>query len=252
MTVKKLEELRPDPKNLRKHSPRNIATIAAGLREIGAARSIVVDENDVVLAGNGVVEAAALAGITKVKIVEADGKTLIAVKRTGLREEEKTRLAIYDNRASELSEWDSEAMAQLAQTQAQVLNGLFTSDEMKKLIALLPRAQREEYQEQLPDLGKVAFDLTPPREEGAEPELIAPEGVSLPEKFSPLEVPSDDVEENGDKKDREDRTYHIEFMLSYEDSLIVKRALEECPLDANQFLVGACSAYIRGIWNENS
>jgi len=55
-------QLKPDPRNARKHNPRNIGMIEAALHEVGAARSIVIDEDGVVLAGNGVVEAAALAG----------------------------------------------------------------------------------------------------------------------------------------------------------------------------------------------
>lgn len=39
--------------------------IADGLRQVGAARSIVIDEKNVILAGNGVVQAAATAGITR-------------------------------------------------------------------------------------------------------------------------------------------------------------------------------------------
>lgn len=47
--------LKPDLHNLRKHNPRNIGMLRDALGEVGAARSIVIDENDVVLAGNGVI-----------------------------------------------------------------------------------------------------------------------------------------------------------------------------------------------------
>jgi len=101
-----LRDLRADPQNRRAHGPRNVDMIADALRHVGAARSIVVDEHDEVLAGNGVVEAAAAAGITKVQVVEADGQTLIAVRRRGLTPEQKRALAMYDNRTAELAEWN--------------------------------------------------------------------------------------------------------------------------------------------------
>ena len=96
--------LKPDPANVRRHTPRNVGMIETALREVGAARSIVIDENDTVLAGNATIAAAAAAGIERVQVVEADGETLVAVRRRGLTPEQKARLALYDNRAAELAE----------------------------------------------------------------------------------------------------------------------------------------------------
>ncbi len=48
--------------------------------EVGAARSIVIDETNTVLAGNATIEADGEAGITKLKIVDAEGDTIIAVR----------------------------------------------------------------------------------------------------------------------------------------------------------------------------
>jgi hypothetical protein len=108
-------DLVPDPHNRRKRTPRNVAMIADALRSVGAARSIVIDERNEVLAGNGVLEGAAQAGITKLQVVEADGDTIIAVRRRGLSEAQKRDLALYDNRTAELAEWD---VSQLAADQA--------------------------------------------------------------------------------------------------------------------------------------
>jgi ParB-like chromosome segregation protein Spo0J len=100
-----------DPNNLRVHNPRNIGVIADALQEVGTGRSLVVDENDVILAGNGVSEAAGEVGITKVLEVEADGDELVVVKRRGLTDDQKRALAIYDNRAGELSTWNASALS---------------------------------------------------------------------------------------------------------------------------------------------
>jgi len=101
-----LEDLTPDPANRRKRTPRNVEMLTDALRDVGAARSIVIDEHGEVLAGNGVVEAAAAAGMQKVQVVDADGSTIIAVRRSNLSAEQKRALAIYDNRSAELAEWD--------------------------------------------------------------------------------------------------------------------------------------------------
>ena len=76
-----IKDLVPDPANRRSHNPRNVGMIVDALQQVGAARSIVIDEDNVVQAGNGVVEAAAEAGITKVQVVDVDGSTLVAVRR---------------------------------------------------------------------------------------------------------------------------------------------------------------------------
>lgn len=99
--------LRPDPENRRQRTDRGRQMIATSLRETGAGRSIVIDEDNRVLAGNGVVEAAPSAGIDRVRIIEADGDELIAVRRRNLTPEQKRAMAIFDNRTAELAEWNA-------------------------------------------------------------------------------------------------------------------------------------------------
>lgn len=108
--VTHISELRSDPNNARRHNPRNIGTIGESLQQVGAARSIVIDEDGVVLAGNGTIEAAAEVGITRVRVVETDGNTLIAVRRRGLSEAQKMKLALFDNRTNELSDFNNAAL----------------------------------------------------------------------------------------------------------------------------------------------
>lgn len=105
-----IKDLTPDPHNRRTHTPRNLGMLVDALQTVGAARSIVIDEGGQVLAGNGVLEAAAEAGITRLQVVDTDGQTLVAVRRRGLSEEQKRQLAIYDNRVAELAEWNIEQL----------------------------------------------------------------------------------------------------------------------------------------------
>lgn len=113
--IQHIGQLKPDQKNARSHNPRNIGMIVDALHEVGAARSIVIDENYRILAGNGTIDAAAEAGIEKMLVVPVDGETIVAVQRTGLTEAQKTRLALYDNRASDTAEWDAGVLAELAE-----------------------------------------------------------------------------------------------------------------------------------------
>ena len=133
-----LATLTPDPQNARLHSAENLDLIQASLTELGAGRSILIDENDVILAGNGVAQAAQAAGMTRVQIVEADGDAIIAVRRRNLTPEQKTRLALFDNRASDLSEFDPLMLAGL-QAEGVSLDGLWTGDELDALLADLPQ-----------------------------------------------------------------------------------------------------------------
>jgi DNA modification methylase len=114
-SIATIGDLTPDPRNARKHTPRNVSSIVDALHKVGAARSIVIDERGVILAGNATVEAAGEAGIEKVQVVDADGETLIAVRRRGLSAKQKAELAILDNRAAELAEWNVPELKSLVQ-----------------------------------------------------------------------------------------------------------------------------------------
>jgi ParB-like chromosome segregation protein Spo0J len=57
--INHVKDLRPDKRNPRLHPERNISQLERSLEQYGAARSIVVDEHGNVIAGNGILEAAA-------------------------------------------------------------------------------------------------------------------------------------------------------------------------------------------------
>ena len=110
-----IKDLKSDHKNARRRTDRSASLIAESLKRYGAARSIVIDEDGRILAGNGTVEGAKKAGIDKLRIIEAEGDELIAVRRAGLSEDEKVGLALADNRSSDLSEWDHDMLRQLSE-----------------------------------------------------------------------------------------------------------------------------------------
>jgi len=114
-TVTSIKDLKYDHKNARRRTDRSSTLIAESLKRYGAARSIVIDEENRILAGNGTIEGAKSIGIKKVRVIETDGSEIIAVKRTGLNEEDKIGLALADNRTSDLSEWDGAMLHQLSE-----------------------------------------------------------------------------------------------------------------------------------------
>jgi ParB-like chromosome segregation protein Spo0J len=128
-----LSDLTPDPQNRRQHNARNVGLLVDALQTVGAARSIVIDERGSVLAGNGVLEAAAEAGLTKLQVVDADGDTIIAVRRRGLTADQKRSLSIYDNRTAELATWDADQLAEDA-AGGLGLKPFFDDNELKKLL----------------------------------------------------------------------------------------------------------------------
>ena len=112
-----INDLKQDHKNARKRTNQSAELIQESLKRYGAARSIVIDEDNRILAGNGTIEGAKAAGIKNVRIIETDGDEIIAVKRTGLSEHDKVGLALADNRTSDLSDWDAEMLHRLSEEQ---------------------------------------------------------------------------------------------------------------------------------------
>lgn len=109
-----LSDLKQDHKNARKRTETSASLLKESLQRYGPARSIVIDEDDRILAGNGTVEAALGLGIEGLRIVDASPDEIIAVRRTGLTEDQKVGLALADNRTADLAEWDAEMLQQLS------------------------------------------------------------------------------------------------------------------------------------------
>ncbi len=94
-------DLKLDPNNARKHSLRNLDAIKNSLKEFGQRRTIAVTKNNVVVAGNGTLEAAKSLGwkeITVARIPDAWTDTQIKA------------YALADNRSSELATWDEDIL----------------------------------------------------------------------------------------------------------------------------------------------
>jgi hypothetical protein len=135
VTINHLGDLKPDKNNARRHNPRNIGLVETSLQADGFGRSILLDAGGNIIAGNGVTEAAGNVGIEDVLIVPSDGTRVIAIQRTDVApgSERAVRLAIADNRANELSDFDPAVVAALAEEVD--LSDFWRDDELNVLLA---------------------------------------------------------------------------------------------------------------------
>jgi len=129
-----ISDLKSDHKNARRRTDRSSDLIKESLQRYGAARSIVIDEENRILAGNGTIDGAKAAGIRRVRIIESEGDEVIAVRRTGLTEEQKVGLAFADNRTADLSEWDQEMLHRLSEEHD--LAPWFDEDDLNELLSV--------------------------------------------------------------------------------------------------------------------
>jgi ParB-like chromosome segregation protein Spo0J len=97
-----LETLVFDPNNARKHSHENLQAIAGSLDQFGQRKPIVVTADNVVVAGNGTLEAAQSLGWSKIDVVRVPADWSA---------DEVKAFALADNRTAELAEWDEEALS---------------------------------------------------------------------------------------------------------------------------------------------
>ncbi len=93
--------LRPYARNARTHTPKQIAQIAASIRQFGFINPVLIDKDGVMIAGHGRVAAARQLGMPAVPCIRIEH----------LSEAQKRAYIIADNRLAELAGWDIEILA---------------------------------------------------------------------------------------------------------------------------------------------
>ena len=96
--IASIEAYAPNP---HVHPAAQLAVLERSLRTFGCVTPILIDENNVVVAGHGVLLAAKKLGYTEVPVI----------RLTHLGEPEKKALRIALNRSAELAGWDSKLLA---------------------------------------------------------------------------------------------------------------------------------------------
>jgi hypothetical protein len=131
-------ELKFDPRNARKHNPKNVGMIERSLQETGVGRSIVTTRDGTIIAGNATIEAAGAAGIEDAIVVRTRGDKVIVHVREDLADGDTraTLLGLYDNRTAELADWDVDVLTDM---QAEFgglpsFEHIFSDNDMRRLM----------------------------------------------------------------------------------------------------------------------
>ena len=96
-----LDVLEFDPNNARKHDAKNLDAIAESLKQFGQRKPIVITKDNVVVAGNGTLEAAQRIGWTDIVCVRTP---------EDWTPEQVKAFALADNRTAELASWDDDIL----------------------------------------------------------------------------------------------------------------------------------------------
>jgi hypothetical protein len=120
ITLRKVEDLKPDPRNARTHSDAQIDQLAGAIARFGYTVPGVHDENDVVRIGNGRLAAVKLIYERGGKVYLAPGQanggkaipvgTIPIMDGSGYTEAEWTALALGDNQLALQAGWDLEQL----------------------------------------------------------------------------------------------------------------------------------------------
>lgn len=113
-----IDELIQDDKNFNKGTKAGRKLIGKSIKKFGAGRSILVDKNNRIIAGNKTQEQARQAGINKVIVVDANPDELVAVRRCDVDLDSAIgrEMALADNATNEANlDWDNDALADAQQ-----------------------------------------------------------------------------------------------------------------------------------------
>ena len=94
-------DLNPYKNNARTHSDKQISQIAASIKQFGFNNPVLIDKDDVIIAGHGRVLAAK----------ELSLETVPTIRLEHLSEAEKRAYIIADNRLAEKAGWDQDTLA---------------------------------------------------------------------------------------------------------------------------------------------
>lgn len=100
LTLVPIDDLVPYANNAKIHDKKQIAQLRASLREFGFVTPVLIDFDNNIIAGHGRVEAARAEGMTEVPCVLV----------SNLTEAQRKAYILADNRLSETSAWDTEAL----------------------------------------------------------------------------------------------------------------------------------------------
>lgn len=98
--LRAVSDLKPFAGNARTHSKKQIAQIAAAIRQFGFNNPVLIDQDDGIIAGHGRVEAAKLLKLSSVP----------TIRLAHMSEAERRAYIIADNRLAEKAGWDDDIL----------------------------------------------------------------------------------------------------------------------------------------------
>jgi ParB-like chromosome segregation protein Spo0J len=101
LKYRRVDDLKVNLRNPRTHSKKQVRQIADSIRQFGFTNPVLLDEDDVILAGHGRLAAAKLLGFA----------TVPTIRLSDLSEAEKRAYALADNKLAENAGWDSNLLA---------------------------------------------------------------------------------------------------------------------------------------------
>ncbi len=134
IVYKKIDELIPYENNPR-HNDQAVDAVAESIREFGFRNPIIIDKDNVIVAGHTRQKAAKQLGMTEVPCVMA----------ADLTDEQVRAFRIADNKTTEIAEWDYD----LLRTELAALDDMFTgfdSQEIDDLLADMLEPEEDEYE----------------------------------------------------------------------------------------------------------
>ena len=175
-----INQLREDDMNFNRGTYYGAEMIQTSFDEFGAGRSILVDKDNNIIAGNKSTRAAKNSGIRNARVVDSDGSRLVVVKRTDISLDSRKgrEMALADNTTSLFNlSWDK-GMMDRAQAEYEVLDferwGVNMSEEIAEVkskgeldinlfeerMTLAFKLTEEEYNRAVTSLMRIDVDLT--------------------------------------------------------------------------------------------
>lgn len=100
ITMVPITDLKPNPKNVRLHSPKQLEEYKRSVQKFGQTKAIVIDENNTILIGNGLYEAMKALGMTEAA----------CFIKAGMSEHDKLKMMMADNKIYSLGVDNLEAI----------------------------------------------------------------------------------------------------------------------------------------------
>jgi len=141
-----IDSIKNDPHNVRSHSERNIDVIKKSLETYGQRKPIVVNQDGIIEAGNGMYQAARELSWTEIAAVRVDDK-----------EEVAKAFGIMDNQSALLAEWDLPGLKDVlesldANNYELELTG-FTIPEIENMMTAFPPDEKDKKKNKCPEWG---------------------------------------------------------------------------------------------------